>query len=70
MTERLAPRELEVALAAAQGGSSREIAEWLFLGQRTVELELASAAIKLGLDSPAELAKFLPREAGLNALQR
>jgi GMP synthase-like glutamine amidotransferase/DNA-binding NarL/FixJ family response regulator len=51
LTERLTPRELEVALAAASGGSPREIAERLFLGPRTVELHLASAAIKLGLNS-------------------
>ncbi len=66
VTERLAPRELEVALAAAQGGSSREIAERLFLGPRTVELHLASAVIKLDLDSPAELAKILRSETGMD----
>jgi GMP synthase-like glutamine amidotransferase/DNA-binding NarL/FixJ family response regulator len=62
LTERLSPRELEVALAGAEGGSSVEIAERLFLGPRTVELQLASAAIKLGLDSPAQLADVLRRE--------
>jgi DNA-binding CsgD family transcriptional regulator len=62
LTERLSPRELEVALAASEGGSSLEIAERLFLGPRTVELQLASATIKLGLDSPAELAEILRDE--------
>lgn len=64
MTERLSPRELEIGLAAAAGGSSREIAERLFLGPRTVKLHLASATIKLGLDSPADLAEVLQRETG------
>jgi DNA-binding CsgD family transcriptional regulator len=59
LTERLSPRELEVALAASQGGSSAQIAERLFLGPRTVELQLASATIKLGLESPAELVETL-----------
>jgi GMP synthase-like glutamine amidotransferase/DNA-binding CsgD family transcriptional regulator/tetratricopeptide (TPR) repeat protein len=63
--ERLSPRELEVALAAVEGASAREIAERLFLGPRTVELQLASAVIKLGLGSSAELASVLPATSGL-----
>jgi GMP synthase-like glutamine amidotransferase/DNA-binding CsgD family transcriptional regulator len=62
LTDRLSSRELEVALAATEGGSSLEIAERLFLGPRTVELQLASAAIKLGLDSPAQLAEVFRGE--------
>jgi GMP synthase-like glutamine amidotransferase/tetratricopeptide (TPR) repeat protein len=68
LTERLSPRELEVALAAADGGSSLEIAERLFLGPRTVELQLASAAIKLGLQSPAQIAEVLRRERRAGAI--
>jgi DNA-binding NarL/FixJ family response regulator len=67
--ERLTPRELEVALAATGGMSAREIAERLFLGPRTVELHLAKAAIKLGLESPAELASVLRTDAPAEALQ-
>jgi GMP synthase-like glutamine amidotransferase/tetratricopeptide (TPR) repeat protein len=67
LTERLSPRELEVALAAAEGGSSLEIAERLFLGPRTVELQLASAAIRLGLDSPAQIAEVLRDETHAHA---
>ena len=67
LTDRLSPRELEVALAAAQGGSSSEVAARLFLGPRTVELQLASAAIKLGVQSPAELAEVLRSETGTGA---
>ena len=59
MIDRLSARELEVALACAEGGSPRAIAERLFLGVRTVELQLASATIKLGLNSPAEVGDAL-----------
>jgi DNA-binding CsgD family transcriptional regulator len=59
LIDRLSARELEVALACAEGGSPRAIAERLFLGVRTVELQLAAATIKLGLNSPAELGEAL-----------
>jgi GMP synthase-like glutamine amidotransferase/DNA-binding CsgD family transcriptional regulator len=62
--DRLSSRELKVALAAAEGASPRQIAERLLLGPRTVELRLASVVIKLGLESPAELASILPRDTG------
>jgi DNA-binding NarL/FixJ family response regulator len=64
LVERLTPLELEVAVAAAQGSSAIEISERLFLGPRTVQMQLASATIKLGLDSPAGLADVL-REASV-----
>ena len=57
--DRLSPLELEVAVAAAEGAASADIAERLILGVRTVELQLASAMIKLGLKSPAELAELV-----------
>jgi DNA-binding NarL/FixJ family response regulator len=59
---RLSARELEVVLAALDGCAPHEIAERLFLGRRTVDLQLASAAIKLGLDSPSQLVEHLRRE--------
>jgi DNA-binding CsgD family transcriptional regulator len=62
LTERLSPRELAVALAVAEGSTTQEVCEQLFLGPRTVALQLASAAIKLGLHSPAQLAEVLRRE--------
>ena len=62
--DRLSDRELEVALACAEGGSSRDIAERLFLGLRTVELQLASATIKLGLKSTADLGEVLRGDIG------
>src|SRR3954449_10987941 len=68
-TARLAPRELEVALAATGGLSAPEIAERLFLGPRTVELHLATAAIKLGVESPAGLASVLGTDAPAEAMR-
>ena len=62
--DRLSARELEVALACAEGGLPEEIAARLFLGVRTVELQLASAMIKLGFKSTAELADALRSVAG------
>jgi DNA-binding CsgD family transcriptional regulator len=59
MIDRLSARELEVALACAESRSPRAIAERLFLGVRTVELLLASATIKLELNSPAEIGDAL-----------
>jgi ATP/maltotriose-dependent transcriptional regulator MalT len=59
MIDRLSARELEVALACANGASTGEIAERLLLGPRTVELQLASATIKLGLESTAQLGDAL-----------
>jgi DNA-binding CsgD family transcriptional regulator len=69
MIDRLSTRELEVALACAEGGSPRAIAERLFLGVRTVELQLASATIKLGLNSTAELGDVLRGDTGSAVLQ-
>jgi DNA-binding CsgD family transcriptional regulator len=64
LIDRLGARELEVALASAEGGSAENIAERLFLGVRTVQLLLASAAIKLGLGSAAQLSDVVRRETG------
>jgi DNA-binding CsgD family transcriptional regulator len=51
----LTHREREVVQMAAQGHTSREIAEALFIGQRTVETHLSNAYAKLGVDSRAQL---------------
>jgi DNA-binding CsgD family transcriptional regulator/tetratricopeptide (TPR) repeat protein len=53
----LTPREREVAALAADGLTSREIAERLFIGRRTVESHLASCYAKLGVGSKRELAR-------------
>lgn len=55
----LTRREREVALLVAEGLSSREVAERLYVGTRTVESHLARAYAKLGIRSRSELAELL-----------
>lgn len=53
----LTTRELEVARLAAKGCSAREIAEQLFIGERTVETHLANTYAKLGVASKLDLVR-------------
>jgi ATP/maltotriose-dependent transcriptional regulator MalT len=53
----LTRREREVARLAAQGRSAREIAERLYIGERTVETHLANAYAKLGVTSKIDLVR-------------
>lgn len=62
----LSKREREVALLAAQGLTSRAIAEHLFISSRTAENHLAKAYGKLGVRSRAELSRLL--DGGVVAL--
>jgi DNA-binding CsgD family transcriptional regulator len=55
----LTKRELEVAMLAARGLTSREIAETLVVSTRTVENHLQRAYEKLGVSGRAELAEAL-----------
>ncbi|MDQ4047769.1 MAG: AAA family ATPase, partial [Actinomycetota bacterium] len=57
--DELSPREAEVAQLAGMGRKNREIAEMLFLSQRTVETHVASALRKLGAESREDLAGAL-----------
>jgi DNA-binding CsgD family transcriptional regulator len=57
--EPLTAREREVALLAAGGRSSREIADVLYLSTRTVETHLARSYRKLGISTRSELASAL-----------
>lgn len=52
----LTPREREVMRFLSQGRSNREIAESLFLSERTVENHVANILKKLGFDSRAQAA--------------
>lgn len=54
----LTRREREVAILAAQGLSSREVGERLYVGHRTVESHLARIYTKLGIRSRAELSRL------------
>ncbi len=57
--EPLTAREREVALLAAAGRSSRDIANRLYLSARTVETHLARVYRKLGITSREELGEAL-----------
>jgi DNA-binding CsgD family transcriptional regulator len=59
----LSPAELRVAVAAAHGASTKEVAAHLFLSPRTVEHHLSSIYAKLGLRSRAALAWFISGNA-------
>jgi predicted ATPase/DNA-binding CsgD family transcriptional regulator len=60
----LSGREQEVLLLIAQGMTDREIAERLFIGQRTVNAHVSSILAKLDVDNRRE-AGARAREAGL-----
>ncbi len=55
----LTAREREIATLAAQGCSSREIAERLFVSVRTVDNHLQRVYVKLGITRRSELASAL-----------
>jgi DNA-binding CsgD family transcriptional regulator len=57
----LTRREREVARLAVEGCSAKEIAERLFIGERTVETHLTNAYAKLGVASKMELVRLAPQ---------
>jgi len=59
----LTPSERRVAEMAAQGPTNREIAQALFVTQRTVEVHLTSIYRKLGISSRSQLAAALAKAA-------
>ncbi|MEU7791594.1 AAA family ATPase [Amycolatopsis sp. NPDC049159] len=58
-SDALTGSERRVAQRAAEGATNREIAESLFITQRTVEVHLTSVYRKLGIGGRAELAEAL-----------
>src|SRR5215472_6269224 len=60
----LTPSELRIAGLAGAGQTNREIAQRLFITQKTVEAHLARAFRKLHIDSRAQLPAALSREQG------
>jgi DNA-binding CsgD family transcriptional regulator len=58
----LSRREREIAMLVAAGRTSREVAEELVIGVRTVESHLTRIYDKLGIHSRTELASALGLE--------
>ena len=58
----LTPSELRVAELVTDGHTNREIAQRLFITQKTVETHLRNVFRKLGLESRAQLALALERD--------
>jgi DNA-binding NarL/FixJ family response regulator len=56
---RLTPQEVQIALALAQGQTTREAAAKLFLSPKTVEWNLSKVYKKLAVHSRTELAAKL-----------
>ncbi|MBI5118154.1 response regulator transcription factor [Candidatus Poribacteria bacterium] len=63
----LTPREREVLKHVAEGKSSKEIADVLFISSRTVEHHRASIARRLGITSLADLVKYAIRKGYIAA---
>jgi len=63
--ESLTPSERRVAELAAQGPTNREIAQALFVTQRTVEVHLTSVFRKLDIQSRSQLAAALESQTGV-----
>ncbi len=59
--DQLTSRELQVALAVAEGRSNRDIASRLFISQKTVEYHLGNVFMKLGVSSRTQLAMAVPK---------
>ena len=54
-----------MALLVASGSTNREVADALFLSQKTIEFHLRNVFRKLGLHSRAELASMAGRTGAL-----
>jgi DNA-binding NarL/FixJ family response regulator len=54
----LTPRELEVLALLARGLKNAEIADRLFIGERTVKFHVSSILAKLGADNRTEATRI------------
>ena len=55
----LTPRQLEIARLIAEDLTNRQIADRLFLSERTVETHITNMLNKLGLNSRVQLSRWL-----------
>jgi non-specific serine/threonine protein kinase len=58
----LTPREREVAVLIGQGHSNRQIAEKLFVSERTAEAHVQNILMKLSFSSRTQVAGWAVRE--------
>jgi DNA-binding NarL/FixJ family response regulator len=65
----LTPSEDRVARMAMEGPTNREIAQALFVSEKTVEMHLSNAYQKLGIRSRSQLATALGEEQSLRSAQ-
>jgi DNA-binding CsgD family transcriptional regulator len=59
----LSQREMDVAQRVASGGTNREVAQDLFVNEKTVEFHLGNVYRKLGLRSRSELVRWFSEAA-------
>ena len=59
----MTPQQLQVALAASEGLTNKEIGARLFLSPKTVDFHLGQAYRKLGVRSRGELIKLFAEQA-------
>jgi non-specific serine/threonine protein kinase len=60
----LTAREQEVAALIAEGRSNRQIAEKLFITERTTERHVSNILLKLNFHSRAEITEWISRRPG------
>ena len=66
---RLSPRERDVSMLVAAGLSNRQVAERLYISEKTAAHHVGSILGKLGFGSRAEIAAYVARHGGVLATE-